>query len=158
MERITTVPESALPYIVLFTHNAIERFLFSYLHFTKHNSEEQFDLLANIRMVKCKYSPANNENDGSQCLKLISVPNSHLLKPSALLNDKPTWSPQTLSYDNIVSAAINMCTITDEGSMLPKMLRSSFVVEKMTDNTTIAICHYYLCYKFLIKRFHLNLK
>ena len=65
----------------------------------------------------------------------------------------PTWSPQTPSYDNIVSAAINMCKITDEGGMLPtKMIQSSFAVEKMADNTSIATCHYYWRYKFLIKR------
>ena len=76
------------------------------------------------------------------------LPSTILLKPSALLNDKPTWSPQTLSYDNIVSAAINMCKITDEGGMLPtKMLQSSFAVEKMADNTSIATCHYYWRYR-----------
>ena len=92
-----------------------------------------------------------------QCNRLFTVleadigselPSTILLKPSALLNDKPTWSPQTLSYDNIISAAINMCKITDEGGMLPtKMLQSSFAVEKMADSTSIATCHCYWRYK-----------
>ena len=142
MESITTVTKFALPYIVLFTY-AIERFLLS--PFALHKTQQW-------RIVW----PISRHKNGKMQIptsKQWKLPSTILLKPSALLNDKPTWSPQTPSYDNIVSAAINMCKITDEGSMLPtKILQSSLQWRKWQTTPVLQLAIIILALEFEISK------